>query len=259
LEAQPLDEYTWLSCQEPQAMLAWLRNSAKPSERKLRLFGCACMRRVWHLLTDERSRTAVEVAEQYAEGAVTRTQLRVARADAEKCIMQATATVGNDPVGPTFHAAVATVAWWMTSPWLGRASARVAGQTALFCAADTARPWAAASFGQHVDADAAFGTAEDAERRGQADLLRDLFGPLPFRPMKLDPAWRAPTVRAVAQRAYEERQLPSGTLDATQLRVLADALEEAGCDSADILSHLREQGAAHLHGCWVVDLLVEKQ
>jgi hypothetical protein len=43
-----------------------------------------------------------------------------------------------------------------------------------------------------------------------------------------------------------------------RLPVLADALEEAGCTDADILSHLRGPGP-HVRGCWVVDLLLGKE
>src|SRR5262245_63719646 len=50
-------------------MLDFLRTQRNVSDRKLRLFGCTCCHRIWPLLADERSRKAVEVAEQYAEGA----------------------------------------------------------------------------------------------------------------------------------------------------------------------------------------------
>jgi hypothetical protein len=88
-------------------------------------------------------------------------------------------------------------------------------------------------------------------------LLRDVFGN-PFRPVTLDPAWRTPTVAALATAAYDERILPSGHLDANRLAVLADALEDVGCDNADILNHCR-QGGEHVRGCWVVDLLLGKE
>jgi hypothetical protein len=90
----------------------------------------------------------------------------------------------------------------------------------------------------------------------QIDLLRDIFGN-PFRPVSISPGWLTPTVTNLATAAYEERILPSGELDSARLAVLADALEEAGCDSADVLSHLREPGP-HVRGCWVVDLLLDK-
>lgn len=38
------------------------------SNKTLRLFACASVREVWHLLIDESSKKAVEVAEQYASG-----------------------------------------------------------------------------------------------------------------------------------------------------------------------------------------------
>jgi hypothetical protein len=40
--------------------------------------------------------------------------------------------------------------------------------------------------------------------------------------------------------------------------VLADALEESGCDNADILGHLRGDGD-HVRGCWAVDLILGKE
>jgi hypothetical protein len=86
--------------------------------------------------------------------------------------------------------------------------------------------------------------------------LRDSFGN-PFRPVSLAPAWLTPAVLNLAQAAYDNRVLPSGLLDNTGLAILADALEEAGCDSADFLSHLRGPGP-HVRGCWAVDLILSK-
>jgi hypothetical protein len=91
----------------------------------------------------------------------------------------------------------------------------------------------------------------------QCQLLRCILGN-PFRPATVSPAWRTPQVVDLAQAAYEQRELPAGTLDLARLAVLADALEDAGCDQADLLTHLRGPGP-HVRGCWAVDLILGKQ
>jgi hypothetical protein len=83
-----------------------------------------------------------------------------------------------------------------------------------------------------------------------ASLLRDIFGN-PFRPVAVDPGWRTSNVVSLADAIYADRAFDL-------LPVLADALEEAGCDNAEILSHCR-QPAKHVLGCWAVDLLLGKK
>src|SRR5262249_38992633 len=90
------------------------------------------------------------------------------------------------------------------------------------------------------------------EKTHQCELLREIIGN-PFRPVTIDPAWLAWNNRTSPQLAHgidEERAFE-------RLPILADALEEAGCTDADILSHCRQQGE-HVRGCWVLDLLLGK-
>jgi hypothetical protein len=82
------------------------------------------------------------------------------------------------------------------------------------------------------------------------NLLKDVFGN-PFQPVTVDPAWRTPTVTGLAQAIYDERAFD-------RMPVLADALEDAGCDHADILNHCRQPGE-HVRGCWLVDLILGKK
>ena len=94
------------------------------------------------------------------------------------------------------------------------------------------------------------GKAPLAERQVQTSLLGDIFGPLIFRPVTCDPAWRTATVTSLAQAIYEERAFD-------RMPILADALEGAGCTNGDILDHCRG-GGEHVRGCWVVDLVLGK-
>lgn len=85
---------------------------------------------------------------------------------------------------------------------------------------------------------------------GYVHRLHDIFGN-PFRPAEFDPAWRSEVALALATGIHVENAFD-------RLPVLADALEEAGCDAADILSHCRGEGS-HVRGCWAVDLVLDKQ
>jgi hypothetical protein len=80
--------------------------------------------------------------------------------------------------------------------------------------------------------------------------IRCIFGN-PFRPAALDPSWLTSTVVLLGRGIYEERAFD-------RLPILADALQDAGCDNADVLDHCRGPGP-HVRGCWVVDLVLGKE
>src|SRR5204862_7016701 len=95
-----------------------------------------------------------------------------------------------------------------------------------------------------------FGTLK-AESLHHVRLLRDIFGN-PFRPVAFSPEWRTDTAIALARQMYESREFGATP-------ILADALQDAGCDNDDILAHCRDASATHVRGCWVVDLVLGKE
>jgi hypothetical protein len=86
------------------------------------------------------------------------------------------------------------------------------------------------------------------KRRG--NILRDIFGN-PFRPVTADPKWFSSTALTLARRMYDTR-------DFSPMPILADALQDAGCENTDILAHCRKDGV-HVRGCFVIDLLLGKE
>lgn len=126
-----------------------------------------------------------------------------------------------------------------------RAAARV-GNEATELAANAAASnatWAVGRLFGHL--------TTHAIRRSKVQLFHDLWGPLPFRSVPIDSAWLTPKVIQLAQRIYDNRAFD-------RLPALADALEEAGCHDADILGHYRGPGL-HVRGCWVLDLILDKE
>jgi hypothetical protein len=90
----------------------------------------------------------------------------------------------------------------------------------------------------------------DSEKEWAGALLREVFGN-PFCPVAFSPSWRTDTTVALARQMYESR-------DFSAMPILADALQDTGCDSADILDHCRGPGP-HVRGCWCVDLVLGKE
>src|SRR5262249_30224679 len=88
------------------------------------------------------------------------------------------------------------------------------------------------------------------DAHARVSSFHELFGN-PFRPVTLAPSWNTGTVAALARHVY------AGS-DFSAMPVLADALEDARCDNRDILDHCRGPGP-HVRGCWVVDLLLNKE
>jgi hypothetical protein len=212
----------------------WLPEDKK-NHRKLRLWSCACCRRLGDLLADKRSWHAIEVAERKADGLADKDEMQKAR-KAAALVPQVRQKLRGTPAE-----------WAASAPrWLLHPSAFEFSRTAAIRASI-----AMAESGA---------TTRDAEDKLQFELLRDIFGNL-FRPVTIPPtvlAWDDAAVVRLAQAAYEERHLPSGLLDNARLAVLADALEEAGCDDRQILEHLRS-GGDHVRGCFVVDLILAKE
>jgi len=89
------------------------------------------------------------------------------------------------------------------------------------------------------------------ERQARLHLLADLVAPPRLR---LDPAWLTwadGTIPHLATALYEER-------NHTDLPILADALEEAGCTESVWLDHAR-QPRLHCHGCWLLEALRQRE
>jgi hypothetical protein len=91
----------------------------------------------------------------------------------------------------------------------------------------------------------------DAAERSIIRLLHDIFGPLPFRDVHIAPVWLTSDVLALASGIYDEMAFD-------RMPILADALQDDGCEDTDILAHCRGAGP-HVRGCWVVDLVLGKQ
>jgi hypothetical protein len=226
-----MNEQIWVTSPHPSLLITHIQKSlratrTKKGRRQLRLFGCGCCRLIWPYLTNVQATRAVEVAEQFADGSAGKSELEKAMRALQPATMGG--YMPNDPGAQARTAAcmaIETVS----------AQALVAAEGMLMF------PLPLAGYrGSSNEANALI-----------ADLLRDIFGN-PFRKEAFDKKWRTDTAVSLARQMYESR-------DFGAMPILADALQDAGCDNEDILSHCRDANTTHVRGCWVVDLVLGKE
>ena len=214
-----MTETEWLVCSTSTAMMRIVE--AKGSERKLRLFAIACCLPLWDWVSDVPTRHALETAELFCDGLRDREALRTARCAAAR---------------PRLHVEIAD----------GMAADAIQGTAYLQRhSLQEVYIWAANAIGR-------LGMRQQTEEEcRQASLLRDIFGPLLFRPVTTKHSWLTSIAVAVARGIYEDRAFD-------RLPILADALQDACCEEEEILNHCRSEGP-HVKGCWVVDLVLGKE
>ena len=215
-----MTEEEWLSSPDPTPMLEFLRGKA--SDRKLRLFAVACCLRVRHLIRNDGVFDALRASEQFADGIIDQEEMRLRRVERRYAV--------NSAHPPTQAVAAASH------------ERRVQPEETSRLVADSV-----------ADTEAAMGNwnaVRAREQLGQCVLIRDIFGN-PFRPVTPDPSWITSTVTTLARQMYDTR-------DFSAMPIMADALQDAGCGDEQVLSHCRGEGV-HVRGCWLVDLLTERE
>lgn len=233
-----MKEFEWDRCEKPRRMLAFLAANCQPSPRKLRLFACACVRRGADLSHWPEWRELMDVAERYAEQLVQLEEVE------SLCLPQAYCAAARLPdCGDREDALVAELAMSATRLALHRDAL----QSAL------------GASDYSIKTDIADGYPASTTELGQCDLLRDIFGN-PFATLEIDShllTWNDAAIPNLAKSIYDARDAVGGQLGATRMRILADALEQAGSASSALVNHCRLL-RPHVRGCWVLDLLLGK-
>jgi hypothetical protein len=247
-----MTEAEWKCCTDPTGMLEFLLG--RVSDRKLRLYLCGGCRHLTHLFFRPESLAAVEVAERFADGQATLEELHRAEWSAEE---------------PTFGYEFDKGAFSEDDPYKTSVVPRLIEMGVLSYSALSRGDWqveetvrrrliAAASLAEYCAERSPikndWGLRHFSEVCWPGRWLFDCVFGNPFTPVTINSHWLTKndsTVARMAQAIYEER-----TFD--HLPILADALEDAGCDNADFLAHCRQPGE-HARGCWVVDLILGKQ
>lgn len=227
-----MTEQEWLESADPFSMLEYVRGTA--SDRKLRLIAVASCRRAKEF-TEHWYQELADIAEAFAEGRATVEEMRAVYAQHRPSNDYPDRNAFYDTAGFDLAEKIPCLVEDLAD-WIGSCKAD---------AENTSEVW---EEGKHA--------AFDRELAITAGQVREIIGN-PFQPVSINSAWQTPAVVALAHAAYESGVMPAGTLEPVRLAVLADALEEAGCDNADILKHCREP-REHVRGCWVVDLLLVK-
>jgi hypothetical protein len=280
---------------DPGRVLDFLRTftmveRTKQGTRKLCLFACACARRYWAALNN-RSRTAVEIAERYADGLASKKEMGFAWRTTVRPLERGPRTpdaIAGDVAEPgamtaamlasnTSHLVFSGMI--QTSDQGGSPHPQVGLPVALallnklFPGAPSPeelvrhhmhKKWAShpelrrlLSPEVSLPADYLQGTEKEETWRAATwgeQLCQAALIRDPFgNPFR--PVALCPSWLTVGVRALARAIYEDRTFDL--LPLLADALEEAGCTNPAVLDHCRDPGE-HVRGCWALDLVLGK-
>lgn len=219
-----MTEAEWLATTDPDEKFYQVVSLLKPSKYRRDLFSVACYRILSHLIEDEGAKWAFEWLDEHPG--------------------QRSRSGSSRHVNELFHGPAQALYDAHHRRELG------VGGAAVHVAYDIWAEWYEYAFPNLHDYRSTY--PETFPKDPDAYLLAiisDIFGN-PFRPITLDPSWRTEVVTTLARGIYADRAFD-------RLPILADALQEAGCDNADVLTHCRGDGP-HARGCWVVDQLLGK-
>jgi hypothetical protein len=245
-----MQEYCWLHGNSLDDMIRVLEK--EQNSRKLGLAACGCIRSVWEFFRFPQLVAAVETAEDYSDFTATRQQAKAVRAGLAAMAEEARESNLRD------KEAVPDWAWsdpegaeWMHFGFNGWATQIALIEIVLRPA--RVNPEALGRLLNIVQRLSNSRRLRPPEQHASTlcALLRDVFSN-PFRPVTFDPSWRTETAVLIARGMYESR-------DFSAMPILADALQDAGCENADILTHCRDESLTHVRGCWVVDLVLAKE
>ncbi|QEL20874.1 hypothetical protein [Limnoglobus roseus] len=254
-----MTEAEWLAFVDPYRALESLAESDLLTDRKQRLIDCACVRRVPNLFDIDCCARAVLAAERFADDLIGLDELRDVQAEVlqekdAQVSLNVQRYLATDykpdnrlngllppdaPQIPNLYsllAAAGGVAW------------EYRGGTDPLRHAAEAIAWRTIDQGS-VSAGITAKGRFHAERVEQVRLIHDVIGN-PFRPVAFDPAWLTTTAVGLAESIYADRAFD-------RLPILADALQDAGCEDGAILGHCRGD-RVHARGCWVVDGVLGK-
>jgi hypothetical protein len=235
-----MTESAWRRSTNPQTLLATMRD--KVSDRKFRLFSLACMRRFEVFLAHPRlgrTREAIATQERYIDGEATADQLR---ADSAAALEEIERNVLE-------HALENWTGSDLAHALLSRDGPSAAARH-IALAQDFAFDVVVDHLPETLRDEQAWRMVTGPVKAQLCRWLRDLVGN-PFRPARFLGAWRTSSAVGIARAMYEHR-------DFVALPVLAESLREAGCRDARIFRHCNEPGE-HIRGCWVVDLVLQRE
>ncbi len=233
-------ERSWLGSTTPNSLLLTLKGKRMPRQR--RLIAAACCRRYMAEMEDPRSRQAIEAAERFADGESSDADRAQAYKEAQSVSflgLEGRIALLGLPGSTAEGQAAVWRAWWLA-------------HAAQLCVATSGMDEALEQLMRRARRQGR--QQEQREKVEQCAIIRDVVGN-PLRPAPVvDPTWLAwndRLVPRVAQGIYTERRF-------TDLPVLADALQDAGCGDERLLAHCKS-GGTHVRGCWALDLLLHKR